>query len=78
MAGRFRSEFTQTFIFIQAFNDRLHHSRRATQLRQFEPDSDFGYARACSLKTLNLYLAELTRVGEPKCIHGKKFSRVEG
>ena len=34
--------------------NRLHHSRRATQLRQFEPDSDFGSifflnynARAC-------------------------------
>ena len=27
---------------------------------------------------MNLHLAELTRVGEPNCIHGKMFSRVEG
>ena len=60
-AGSFSSEFTQICIFLQAFNNRLHHSRRATQLRQFEPDSDFGSifflnynARACSV---NLHLA---------------------
>ena len=71
-AGRLSPELTQTLIFLQAFNKRLHHSRRATQLRQFEPDSDFGSifflnynARACSV---NLHLAKLTRVGEPKCI----------
>ena len=28
-AGRLSSEFTQTFTFLQAFNDLLHHSRRA-------------------------------------------------
>ena len=71
-AGRLSPEFTQTLIFLQAFNNRLHHSRPATQLRQFEPDSNFGSifflnynARACSV---NLHLAKLTRVGEPKCI----------
>ena len=71
-AGRLSPEFTETLIFIRAFNKRLHHSRRATQLRQFEPDSDFGsifflnyIARACSV---NLHLAKLTRIGEPKCI----------
>ena len=81
-AGRLSSEFTQTFIFLQVYNDRFHHSRHATQLCQFEPDSDIGSifflkynACACSL---NLHLAELTRVGQPKCIHGKKFSRAEG
>ena len=67
-----QSWFTQTLMSLQAFNKRLHHSRRATQLRQFEPDFDFGSifflnynARACSV---NLHLAKLTRVGEPKCI----------
>ena len=71
-AGRLSPEFTQTLVFLQAFNKRLHHSRRATQLRQFEPDSDFGSiffrnynARACFV---NLHLAKLTRVGEPKSI----------
>ena len=71
-AGRLSPEFIQALIFLQTFNNRLHHSRRATQLRQFEPDSDFGSifflnynARACSV---NLHLAKLTRVGEPKCI----------
>ena len=66
-AGRLSSEFTQTLIFLQTFNSRLHHSRRATQLRQFEPDSDFGSifflnynAQACSV---NLHLAKLTRPG---------------
>ena len=71
-AGRLSPEFIQTVIFLQTFNNRLHHSRRATQLRQFEPDSDFGSifflnynARACSV---NLHLTKLTWVGEPKCI----------
>ena len=71
-ASRLSPEFIQTLIFLQTFNNRLHHSRRAIQLRQFEPDSDFGSifflnynARACSV---NLHLAKLTRVGEPKCI----------
>ena len=71
-AGRLSPEFIQTLIFLQTFNNRLHHSRRAAQLRQFEPDSDFGSifflnynACACSV---NLHLAKLTRVGEPKCI----------
>ena len=71
-AGRISPKFTQTLIFIQAFNKRLHHSRRATQLRQFEPDSNFGSifflnynAHACSV---NLHLAKLTRIGEPKSI----------
>ena len=71
-AGRLSPEFMQTVIFLQTFNNRLHHSRRATQFRQFEPDSDFGSifflnynARACSV---NLHLTKLTRVGEPKCI----------
>ena len=71
-AGCLSPEFTQTLILLQAFNKRLHHSRRATQPRQFDPDSDFGSifflnynARACSV---NLHLAKLTRVGEPKCI----------
>ena len=71
-AGRLRPESIQTLIFLQTFNNRLHHSRRATQLRQFEPDSDFGSifflnynARA---RSVNLHLAKLTRVGEPKCI----------
>ena len=72
MAGRLSSEFTQTFIFPQTLNNRLQHSRRATQLRQFKPDSDFGSifflnynARACSV---SLHLAQLTQVGKPKCI----------
>ena len=72
MAGRFSPEFIQTLIFLQTFNNQLHHSRRATQLCQFEPDSDFGFifflnynARACYV---NLHLAKLTWVGEPKCI----------
>ena len=50
--------------------------------RQFEPDSDFSSifflnynVRACSV---NLHLAELTRLGEPKCIQSKKFSRMKG
>ena len=71
-AGRLRPESIQTLIFLQTFNNRLHHSRRATQLRQFEPDSDFGSifflnynARA---RSVNLHLAKLTRVDEPKCI----------
>ena len=41
-AGCLSSEFTQTFIFFQSLNNRVQHSKRATQLRQFEPDSDFG------------------------------------
>ena len=71
-AGRLSPEFMQTLIFLQTFNNRLHHSRRATQLRPFEQDPDFGSifslnynARACSVI---LHLAKLTRVGEPKCI----------
>ena len=40
-AGCLSSEFTQTFIFLQALNIRLQHSTCATQLRHFEPDSDF-------------------------------------
>ena len=72
MAGRLNSEFTQTLIFLQAFNNQLHHSKRATELRQFEPDSEFSSifflnhnARACSAI---LHFAKLTRVGETECI----------
>ena len=71
-AGRLSPEFARTLIFLQAFNKRLYHSGHVTQLRQFEPDSNFGSifflnynARACSV---NLHLAKLARVGEPKCI----------
>ena len=71
-AGSLSFEFTQTLIFLQAFNNRLHHSRHAKQLRQFEPDPDFGsisflsqLQRSCSV---NLHLAKLIRLGEPKCI----------
>ena len=56
MASRLSPKYIQTLIFLQTLNNRLHHSRRATQLRQFEPDSDFGSifslnykARACSV-----------------------------
>ena len=69
------------YILLHAFNNQLHHGKCATQLRQFEPNFDFGFifflidnARLCSV---NLHLAELTRACEPKCIHSKKFSRVE-
>ena len=41
-ASRLSPEFIQTLIILQTLNNRLHHSRRATQLRQFEPDFDFG------------------------------------
>ena len=82
-AGRLSPEFTQTLIiYIQTFNNRLHHSRRATQLCQFEPDSDFGSifflnynARACSV---NLHLAKAGWASQSVYRHGKKFSQVEG
>ena len=71
-ASRLSPEFTQILIFLQAFNKQLYHSRRATQLHQFEPDSDFGSifflnynTHACSW----IYsFAKLTRVGKPNCI----------
>ena len=83
MAGRLSSEFTQTLIFLRAFSNRFHHSRHATQLRQFEPDSDIGSIFFLNYNahaySVNLHLAKLTRVGEPKCIPAwQKFSQVEG
>ena len=73
-AGRLSSEFTQTFIFLQALNNRLQHSRRVTQLRQFEPGRlRFWFhfhsqlQRSCML-SVSLHSAELTRVNHAAVI----------
>ena len=76
-AGRLSSEFTQTFIFLQALNNRLQHSRRATQLRQFEPDSDFGSIFIVNYKP-RARSVSLRLASQSAYRHGKPFSRVEG
>ena len=84
MAGSLSSEFTQTFILLQTFTiidstiagvQHNFYSLSHSPIMDPFSSSITSYARVCSV---NIHLAELTLVGEPNCIHGKKFSRVEG
>ena len=57
------------------FTERLHEKKVDPSARAKSWLSNNNSARACSDR---LYLTELTRLGEPKCLYGEKLARLGG